>query len=135
MPSGVTPYLTITFIGVPMLGALYAAPLILARRWWGRLGLWFAAAASFALMAWAIADQDPSVLHQTPDDLALTTSILLGFAIGPAYLVDRASLRVPLPPVWKRIMYSIGGFYLGTAVVFVGAAALMILVVLVKRLT
>jgi len=128
MAHSITPYLIVAFVAVPLLGILYVAPLILARRWWGTVGLWIAAVVWWTWMGWAMVDQDPSILRQAPDDFALTVGMVLAFATIPAYIVDRVSRRSPLPSVWKRLACGIAGMYVG----FVVLVLIMVLAVLVS---
>jgi hypothetical protein len=133
MTASITPFLIVFLVALPMLGALYAAPLIFARHRWGRLGLWSAALVCTVATGWAVVDQDPSSLHQTPGDLAFTAGLFLAWGVVPAYLVDRVSRASPILPIWKRVAYSVGGMYLGAVITFVAAALVLLASLAFKR--
>lgn len=132
--TNVTPFLVIFLVGLPMLGALYAAPLIFARHLWGSWGLWLAALVCTAGMGWGVVNQDPSSLHQPPGELVFVTGLFLAWGFVPAYLVGRASGASPMPPIWKRVAYSVGGMYLGAIITFVVAALVLLASLAIKRL-
>ncbi len=117
-----------------MLGALYAAPLIFGRHMWGRAGLWAAALICCVGMGWAIVNRDPSIFHQAPKDFAFVACLFAALGTVPAYLVDRVSLGSPMPPVWKRVAWSIGGLYLGAIATFVVAALVLLGALAINRL-
>ena len=133
MMANVRAFLLISLVVLPMLGAMYAAPLILARHIGGRLGLWAAALVCTSWLGWAVVNQDPSSLRQPVGDIALVAGLLLGWGSAPAYLVDRASAVSPVPPIWKRVAYSVGGMYVGTVITILLGILVVVVVALVRR--
>ena len=131
--TNVTPFLIIFLVGLPMLGALYAAPLIFARHLWGSWGLWLAAFVCTVGMGWGVVNQDPSSLHQPPGDLVFVAGLILAWGIVPAYLVDRASGASLMPPIWKRVAYSVAGMFLGAIITFVVATVVLLASLAIKR--
>jgi len=131
--TDITSFLIIFLVGLPMLGATYAAPLILARHLWGSWGLWAAGLLCTIGMGWAVVNQDPTSLHQSPGNLVFVAGLFLAWGIVPAYLVDRVSRASPVPPIWKRMAYSIGGMYLGGIITFVVATLVLLASLAIKR--
>ena len=119
--------------GFPMLGVLYAAPLILGYRMAGRLGLWVAALVCTTGVGWAVLYQGGFSLHQPFGGAAVFAALFLGSGVAPAYLVDRASAVSPLPPVWKRVAYSVGGMYIGTIIPMILAMVGLVVIALIRR--
>ena len=117
-PHRLIPYLNLLLVGVPILALVSLAPLFAARRWWGSPGLWITGIVWWALLGWGMLLDNPLTVT-TSDDVAFMAGMIIGFATIPTYLIDRASVRVPLPPLWRRFLYGIGGYYLSLAAAFV----------------
>ena len=121
--------------GFPMLGVLYAAPLILGHRIAGRLGLWVAALVCTTGVGWAVVSQGDFRLHEPLGGAAVSAALFLAWGVAPAYLVDRASAMSPQPPIWKRVAYSIGGMYVGTIITMILAMLVVVAAALARRFT